>query len=159
MRFGLRNATVMSWKPYFLCTKHSARPGLGTRRGFCGGLALLAAEDVPKEFLLRAHRLFGGRSLNESDGLGLGKANEALLGLDPRGVELPIHHEDDRYHRTEKEWRCPPAEEQFAEMGITYRLRSADELPRTYISNLTFLADYLRPDCAPLWSIAVHEWF
>ena len=52
-----------------------------------------------------------------------------------------------RYVRGEAEWRCPPAEEYFADIGITYRLRSADELPRTLVHNLEFLADYMRPDC------------
>lgn len=40
-------------------------------------------------------------------------------------------------------WRFPEAEEQMAELGITYRLRSADEFPQQYIQNITFLSDYL----------------
>jgi len=49
----------------------------------------------------------------------------------------------ERYSRDEDGWRCPPAEEQFAAMGIAYRLRSADEHPRCFIQNMIFLANYL----------------
>jgi len=48
-----------------------------------------------------------------------------------------------RYVREEDGWRSPFVEEQLAAMGITYRLRSADEHPRCYIRNLLFLGDYL----------------
>ncbi|WP_291271448.1 DDE-type integrase/transposase/recombinase [Geothrix sp.] len=48
-----------------------------------------------------------------------------------------------RYVREEDGWRSPFVEEQLAAMGITYRLRSADEHPRCYIRNLIFLGDYL----------------
>jgi putative transposase len=48
----------------------------------------------------------------------------------------------DRYVREEDGWRYPLAEDYFAERGISYRLRSADELPRQYIQNLNFLQTY-----------------
>ena len=44
------------------------------------------------------------------------------------------------------QWHYVPAEEHFAAIGITHRLRSADELPRIYIANLHFLEDYCRED-------------
>lgn len=48
------------------------------------------------------------------------------------------------------EWRFPVMEEHFADMGITYRLRSADEHPRQYVQNLEFLSDYLSTSCPPV---------
>lgn len=48
----------------------------------------------------------------------------------------------DRFIREEDGWRFPMAEDYFAERGISYRLRSADELPRQYIQNLNFLRTY-----------------
>lgn len=48
-----------------------------------------------------------------------------------------------RYLRTEAGWRFPELEAQLAEMGIEYRLRSAEEHPRQYVQNLVFLGDYL----------------
>jgi hypothetical protein len=36
----------------------------------------------------------------------------------------------DRFFKKDGEWRFPAVEEHFAAMGITYRLRSADEHPR-----------------------------
>lgn len=47
-------------------------------------------------------------------------------------------------------WRYPAVEEHLAGMGITYRLRSANEHPRQYVSNLKFLSDYLSPSCPPV---------
>jgi putative transposase len=46
-------------------------------------------------------------------------------------------------------WHYPATEEFLAEMGITYRLRSANELPRQYIQNIDFLSDYLSPSHPP----------
>ena len=46
-------------------------------------------------------------------------------------------------------WRHVPAEEYLASLNIEYRLRSADELPRIFVANLDFLADFSRED-APL---------
>lgn len=48
-----------------------------------------------------------------------------------------------RYIKDSSGWRFPALEDHLAEIGIRYRLRSADELPRQYISNLNFLSDYL----------------
>jgi putative transposase len=53
----------------------------------------------------------------------------------------------DRFIRQESEWRFPQAEDYFAEWGISYRLRSAEELPRQYIQNLNFLRTYFEAGC------------
>lgn len=55
----------------------------------------------------------------------------------------------DRFIREASGWRFPLAEDYFAERGITYRLRSAEELPRQYIQNLEFLRSYFEASCAP----------
>ena len=47
-------------------------------------------------------------------------------------------------------WHFPEAEAQLAELGIVYRIRSADELPRQYVRNLIFLSDYLDPAHPPI---------
>lgn len=48
-----------------------------------------------------------------------------------------------KFIREETGWRYPVAEAFFAERGIAYRLRSADELPRQFIQNLSFLKPFL----------------
>ncbi|MGO9952291.1 MAG: DDE-type integrase/transposase/recombinase [Dissulfurispiraceae bacterium] len=55
-----------------------------------------------------------------------------------------------RYLKDDNGWHFPAAEEQLAQMGITYRLRSANEHPRQYVSNLIFLSDYLSTACLPV---------
>ena len=52
-----------------------------------------------------------------------------------------------RFIKENDGWHYPYVEDYLAEMGITFRLRSADEHPRQYVSNLEFLSDYLSPDC------------
>jgi len=48
-----------------------------------------------------------------------------------------------RYQQQEDgSWRCPPAEEAVASLGLTFRVRSSAELHATYIDNLLFLEDY-----------------
>ncbi len=49
----------------------------------------------------------------------------------------------ERIFKESGEWRYPAVEEKFRDLGISYRIRTADEHPRTYIQNLTFLSDYL----------------
>ncbi len=39
-------------------------------------------------------------------------------------------------------WRCPPAEEAIAPLGLPFQVRSSAELDPTYIDNLVFLEDY-----------------
>lgn len=41
-------------------------------------------------------------------------------------------------------WHYYPVEEYLAKFGIDYRLRSADEHPRSFIANIWFLEDYSR---------------
>ena len=48
-----------------------------------------------------------------------------------------------RYQQQEDgTWRCPPAEEAVASLGLTFRVRSSAELDPTYVDNLLFLEDY-----------------
>jgi putative transposase len=39
-------------------------------------------------------------------------------------------------------WRCPPAEEAVAPLGLSFRIQSSAELESNYIDNLIFLEDY-----------------
>src|SRR6266851_4084354 len=48
-----------------------------------------------------------------------------------------------RYQQSGGAWHCPPGEEYASAFGLSYRLRSSAELPRTFIDNLDFLEDYL----------------
>ncbi len=56
----------------------------------------------------------------------------------------------DRFIKEDDGWRFPIVEEHFAKMGITYRIRSADEHPRQYVQNLEFLSAYMDPSCPPV---------
>lgn len=47
-------------------------------------------------------------------------------------------------------WHHVPAEEYLSALNIEYRLRSADELPRVFLANLGFLADFAREDAPPV---------
>jgi putative transposase len=50
-----------------------------------------------------------------------------------------------RYQRSEQgKWRCPPGESYAARYGLTYTVRTSDELNPLYLRNLNFLEDYLR---------------
>lgn len=53
---------------------------------------------------------------------------------------------EERPHHFQKDgdnvWHYVPAEEHCAKLGITHRLRSADELPRKFLANMRFLQDY-----------------
>jgi len=55
-----------------------------------------------------------------------------------------------RFVKENGEWRFPAVEEFLSDRGITYRLRSSDEHPRQYVSNLEFLSDYYSPSCIPV---------
>ena len=48
-----------------------------------------------------------------------------------------------RYQQRKGQWVCPPGESYAASFGLSYRVCSSAELPRTFIDNLDFLADYL----------------
>jgi putative transposase len=54
------------------------------------------------------------------------------------------HTQPQRYQRTpDGRWACPPGEAYAAPLGLTYRVRSAQELHPTAIQNLIFLEEYL----------------
>lgn len=56
-----------------------------------------------------------------------------------------------RFYKDESgRWHHVPAEEYLASLNIEYRLRSADELPRIFVANLDFLADFGREDAPPV---------
>lgn len=61
-------------------------------------------------------------------------------------AELPCLAEQmpHRYIRGENGWRCPPGEEQAAQFGFFYRVRSSAEIDWGLQRNLLFLEDYLR---------------
>lgn len=65
------------------------------------------------------------------------KEEKKLLELQKKSPE--------RIFKENGEWRHPAAEEKLLALGISYRIRTADEHPRTYVQNLTFLSDYLDP--------------
>ena len=64
---------------------------------------------------------------------------------EPRLLRLAMKYPG-RTFRDVDGWRFPAMETLLADMGITYRLRSADEHPRILIQNLQFLGDYLDPE-------------
>lgn len=55
-----------------------------------------------------------------------------------------------RFIKEDDGWHFPIVEEHFAERGITYRLRSANEHPPQYVQNIIFLSDYLSPSWPPV---------
>lgn len=55
-----------------------------------------------------------------------------------------------RFFKDAGGWHYPIVEEYLRDRGIGYRLRSAEEHPRTYVQNLIFLADYLHESCPPV---------
>jgi putative transposase len=55
-----------------------------------------------------------------------------------------------RLVRDERGWHWPEMEVHFGALGIEYRLRTADELPRKLIENIKFLSAYYDPGCLPL---------
>jgi len=55
-----------------------------------------------------------------------------------------------RYVRgSDGRWYAPQIEEQLAELGIGYRIRSDDDIPRRRVENLLHLADYYHPAAEP----------
>lgn len=56
-----------------------------------------------------------------------------------------------RYRKDEQGlWHDAPAEAYFKDLGITYRLCSADELPRILLANISFLHEYNKADARPV---------
>ncbi len=61
---------------------------------------------------------------------------------------LELHKKSpERILKENGEWRYPAVEELLRNLGISYRIRTADEHPRTYIQNLTLLSDYFDAKC------------
>ena len=57
-------------------------------------------------------------------------------------LELMMTHSG-RYQRDERgKWRCPPGEAAAESLGLSYRVRSSEELHPGYIRNLIFLEEY-----------------
>lgn len=54
------------------------------------------------------------------------------------------------YKDNDHRWHNKAAEEYFEKIGLKYRLRSALELPRSFIMNTRFLEDYQKPTCTAL---------
>ncbi|NHQ84852.1 DDE-type integrase/transposase/recombinase [Iodobacter sp. HSC-16F04] len=50
---------------------------------------------------------------------------------------------------TDGEWYSPQIEQQLAELGFHYRIRSEKSIPRRRVENLLHLADYFHPSCEP----------
>lgn len=56
-------------------------------------------------------------------------------------LELMVTHPG-RYQRDERgKWRCPPGEAAAESLGLSYRVRSSEELHPGYIRNLIFLLE------------------
>ncbi|TXD94216.1 transposase family protein [Mitsuaria sp. TWR114] len=67
-----------------------------------------------------------------------------------RLLRLAAKHPDRFYKDDAGRWHFTPVEKHCEAMGIQYRLRSADELPRVFLSNLRFLEDYSLETTPPL---------
>jgi putative transposase len=81
----------------------------------------------------------------ETDGFVVEEWREELRLLRMAAERPHLFHKDQAGR-----WHYGPAEQFFAERGLTYRLRSADELPRVFIANLHFLEDFSRADAPPV---------
>jgi putative transposase len=64
--------------------------------------------------------------------------------------DLPklAEHNDNRYRKEDKRWRCPPGEGYAAQFGLSYRVRSSQEIDWKLQRNVQFLEDYFRGDSA-----------
>lgn len=64
--------------------------------------------------------------------------------------DLPTlaEHNDNRYRKEDERWRCPPGEEYAAQFGLSYRVRSSQEIDWKLQRNVQFLEDYFRGDSA-----------
>ncbi len=60
-----------------------------------------------------------------------------------------------RYQRDERgKWRCPPGEAAAESLGLSYRVRSSEELHPGYIRNLIFLEEYFFDCVVPNGALA-----
>lgn len=70
------------------------------------------------------------------------RTQERMLGL--------AQKHPDRYIYQNDEWRQPIVESFLSERGITYRIRTEQDINPRHVANLTFLSDYLSADCPPV---------
>ena len=69
-------------------------------------------------------------------------------------LELMVTHPG-RYQRDERgKWRCPPGEAAAESLGLSYRVRSSEELHPGYIRNLIFLEEYFFDCVVPNGALA-----
>lgn len=61
----------------------------------------------------------------------------------PRLLRLAAQRPEHFYRDDKGLWHYLPVEQHLQALGIEYRLRCSDEHPRIYLSNLSFLEDYL----------------
>ena len=66
--------------------------------------------------------------------------------LERLAAERPHHFYRDETGR----WHYVPVEKYLEGLGIEYRLRSSDEHPRKYLSNLSFLEEYSLESTPPV---------
>jgi putative transposase len=84
------------------------------------------------------------KALHTPDFLVLRKDGVSLEEWKPesRLLELMVTHPG-RYQRDENgTWRCPPGEAAAESLGLSYYVRSSEELHQGYIRNLIFLEEY-----------------
>jgi putative transposase len=64
--------------------------------------------------------------------------------------DLPklAEHNGNRYRKEDGRWRCPPGEGYAAQFGLSYRVRSSQEIDWKLQRNVQFLEDYFRGDSA-----------
>jgi transposase InsO family protein len=65
-------------------------------------------------------------------------------------------HNANRYRKEDGRWRCPPGEEYAFQFGLSYRVRSSDEIDWILQRNLQFLEDYFRGE-APVVPATIRE--
>jgi putative transposase len=97
------------------------------------------------------------KALHTPDFLVLRKDGASLEEWKPesRLLELMVTHPG-RYQRDENgTWRCPPGEATAESLGLSYRVRSSEELHQGYIRNLIFLEEYFF-DCVVPNAALVH---
>lgn len=110
-------ATHEYWpQPIELDIKTSVAGKCGTR-----------VQHIPDLFVIEAHRFVMEEWREEA-----------------RLLRLAMEKPDRFWKDDDGQWHYGPVEEHLAKLGISYRLRSADEHPRVLLSNLHFLEDYSR---------------
>lgn len=109
--------------------------------------SVLEFYDQPHTFKLKYLDKTGKRILGPfytPDFLVLRKSGVAFEEWKTEGDLLKLaEKQPHRYQRGEDgSWQCPPAEAWAQSLGLSFRVCSSAQLPRLYIDNLDFLADY-----------------